>query len=113
MLFRTAGIQIHVAHLQRLPYCTIEVLGAAVARKATVMVRPRKAGNYKKNRHFFVSRPPATLAVRGRFLTMVCLIIAPSSSRPLTTLAVRGRFLRVLCLTIALAFSFNYFSARS
>ena len=26
--------------------------------------------------------PPATLAVRGRFLTVVCLIIAPSSSRP-------------------------------
>ena len=26
--------------------------------------------------------PPATLAVRGRFLTAVCLIIAPFSSRP-------------------------------
>ena len=34
MLFRTAEIQVHVAHFQRLPYCTV-VLGTAVARKAT------------------------------------------------------------------------------
>ena len=34
------------------------------------------------NLPFFVSSPPSTLAVRGRVLTVVCLIIAPFSSRP-------------------------------
>ena len=47
---------------------------------------------------------PATLAVRGSFLTMVCLIIAPFSSRPPAALAVRGKFLTVLCLIIVTAF---------
>ena len=49
--------------------------------------------------------PPATLAVRGRFLTVLCLIIAPFSSRPPATLAVRGRFLTVVCLIIVSVFS--------
>ena len=64
--------------------------------------------------------PPATLAVRGRVLALVSLIIAPafsfnrlSSSRPPpATLAVRGRFLRVVCHIVATAFSFNCFSSR-
>ena len=37
--FRRGGVQVHVAHLQRLPYCTIGALGTAVARKATHSTR--------------------------------------------------------------------------
>ena len=48
--------------------------------------------------------PPATLAVRRRFLTVVCLIIEPFSSRLPATLAVRGRFLTVVCLILVSAF---------
>ena len=48
--------------------------------------------------------PPATLAVRGGFLTVVCLIIAPFFVPPPATLAVRGRFLTVVCLIIVPAF---------
>ena len=36
--------------------------------------------------------PPATPTIRGRVLTFVGLAIAPFSSRPPATLAVRGRF---------------------
>ena len=65
--------------------------------------------------------PPATLAVRGRVLALVSLIIAPafsfgrrSSSRrsPLSDLVIRGRVLGVVFLIIAPVFSFNYFSSR-
>ena len=65
------------------------------------------------------SRPPATLAVCGRVLTSVSLIISPAFSLNLllrlalpATLAVRGRFLTVVCLIIAAAFSFNCCSLR-
>ena len=36
--------------------------------------------------------PPATPTMRGRVMTVVGLAIAPFSSRPPATLAVRGRF---------------------
>ena len=40
--------------------------------------------------------PHATLAVRGSFLTMVCLITTRFLPRPPATLAVRGRFFMVV-----------------
>ena len=48
--------------------------------------------------------PPChlTSVVVGR--AVVCLVIAPFSSRPFATLAVRGRFLTVVCLIIVSAF---------
>ena len=39
MLFRTTGIQVHVAHIQRLLYCTMVVFGTAVAGKAIQSTR--------------------------------------------------------------------------
>ena len=39
MFFRTAIVQVNVAHLQRLPLCTKVVLGTAVGRKATQSTR--------------------------------------------------------------------------
>ena len=56
---------------------------------------------------FFVSTPPpATLALRlrGRFLTVVCLIIARFHLAPPATLAVRAKFLTPVCLIIVSAF---------
>ena len=68
--------------------------------------------------HLSLSRPPATLAVRGRVLTLVSLIMAPafsfdhlSPSRPPARMAVRGRVLMVVYLTVAPAFPFNCFFA--
>ena len=69
---------------------------------------------------FLCLAPPAMLAVRGRFLTLVSLIIAPafsfnrlSSSRPPRPRWRSARvFLAVVCLIIAPAFSFNCFSSR-
>ena len=37
---------------------------------------------YSLNSPFFVAHTPAALAVRGRVLTVVWLVIAPFSSRP-------------------------------
>ena len=56
--------------------------------------------------------PPATLTVRGKVLTVVCLAIAPFSSRPLATLAVRGRFLTGGLPYYSVCVSFNCFSSR-
>ena len=53
--------------------------------------------------------PPATLTVRGRVLTVVCLAVAPFSSRPSATLAVRGRFLTGCLPYYSDCVSFNYF----
>ena len=48
--------------------------------------------------------PHATPMMRGRVMTVVGLAIAPFSSRPPATLAVRGRFRRMVCLLIVSAF---------
>ena len=65
------------------------------------------------------SHPPAILAVRGRVLRLVSLVIAPAFSlnRLLrlalpATLAVRVRFLTVVFLVIVAAVSFNRVSSR-
>ena len=63
------------------------------------------------------SRPPATLAVRGRVLTLVSLIIAPAFSlfaffvSPLRHAGGRWEILKVVCLIIAPAFPFNCHSS--
>ena len=49
--------------------------------RALTLVSLVIAPAFSFNSPIFVSPPPATLAVRGKFLTVVCLIIAPSSSR--------------------------------
>ena len=49
---------------------------------------------------------PAKAAVRGSFLTVVCLIIAHFSSRPPATLAVRRRFLTVGYLILVSSINF-------
>ena len=60
----------------------------------------------------FCLAPPATLTVRGRALTVVCLAITPFVSRPPATLAVRGRFLTCDLPYYCVCVSFNYFSSR-
>ena len=61
---------------------------------------------------FFVSPPPATPAVRGRFLTVVCLFIAFFSSRPLRHAGGTREVLDGDLPYYSVYVSFNYFSSR-
>ena len=76
MLFRTAGIQVHVAPFERLPYsyCKIAVLGTAGARKATQCTWP------------ILRMPPQLLAVRViprlRLNLPAAVLPAPSDRTP-------------------------------
>ena len=61
---------------------------------------------------FFVSPPPATPAVRGRFLTVVCLFIAFFSSRPLRHAGGTREVFEGGLPYCSVCVSFNYFSSR-